>query len=107
MKRFARFQFSDDALHRNAITNAGMGRGSTADVLADLAEIDVRRIYLAMAYPSLFVYCVTELRLSEDAAYKRIMAARAAYRFPVIFEAVADGRLNLSGVCLLAPHLTE
>ena len=47
------------------------------------------------------------IELSEDAAYKRIKAARAARRFPLIFEAVADGRLNLSGVCLLAPHLTE
>jgi 5-methylcytosine-specific restriction endonuclease McrA len=76
-------------------------------LLADLAEIDVRRFYLAMAYPSLFAYCVAELKLSDDAAYKRIKAARAARRFTVIFEAVADGRLNLSGVVLLAPHLTE
>jgi len=107
MKLYVRSQFSDDALHRNAITHAGNERGCTADLLADLAEIDVRRFYLAMAYPSLFAYCVAELKLSEDAAYKRIKAARAARRFPVILEAVADGRLNLSGVCLLTPHLTE
>jgi 5-methylcytosine-specific restriction endonuclease McrA len=107
MKRYTRSQFSDDALHRNAITHAGIERGSTADLLADLAEIDVRRFYLAMGYPSLFAYCVAELKLSEDAAYKRIKVARAARRFPEIFDAVADGRLNLSGVCLLAPHLTE
>jgi hypothetical protein len=60
-----------------------------------------------MAYPSLFAYCVAELRLSEDAAYNRIKAARTAWRFPVIFEAVADGRLNLTSVLLLKPHLTE
>jgi len=54
MQRYARTQFSDDALHRNATMNAGSERGSTADLLADLAEIDGRRIYLAMAYPSLF-----------------------------------------------------
>jgi 5-methylcytosine-specific restriction endonuclease McrA len=107
VKRYARSQFSDDALHRNAITHAGMERGATADLLADLAEIDMRRFYLAMAYPSLFAYCLAELKLSEDAAYKRIKVARAARRFPVIFDAVGDGRLNLSGVCLLAPHLTE
>ena len=44
--------------------------------------------------------------MSEDMAYLRIRAARAARRFPAIFERVADGQLHLSGVVLLAPFLT-
>jgi 5-methylcytosine-specific restriction endonuclease McrA len=107
VKPYARSHVSDDALHHSAIAHAASERGATADLLADLAEIDVRRFYLAMAYPSLFAYCVAELRLSDDAAYNRIKAARAARRFPVIFEAVADGRLSLTAVLLLVPHLTE
>jgi 5-methylcytosine-specific restriction endonuclease McrA len=55
----------------------------------------------------MFAYCVGRLHLSEDASSKRIQAARTAMRFPEIFEALAEGRLNLSAVCLLAPHLTE
>src|SRR5881396_3821106 len=55
----------------------------------------------------MYVYCVEKLRLSEDAAYKRIQAARAARRFPAIFAAVADGRLHLTALSLLVPHLTE
>src|SRR6266487_4378122 len=54
----------------------------------------------------MFAYCVHELRLSEDAAYKRIQAARVARRFPVLFEALAEGRLHLGAVGLLAPYLT-
>ena len=50
-------------------------------------------------------WCVRVLGLSEHAAYKRIRAARAARRFPVLFEAVADGRLHLTAVVLLWPHL--
>jgi len=107
VNRFARSHVSNDALHRSAVAHAVKEREALADLLADLAEIDVRKFYLAMAYPSLFAYCVAELRLSEDAAFKRIKAARAARRFPLVFEAVADGRLNLSGVVLLAPLLTE
>ena len=107
MNRYARAHVSDHSLHESALAHARHERGATADLLADLAEIDVRRFYLAMAYPSLFAYCVAELNTSEDTAYKRIKAARAARRFPAIFDAVADGRLNLSGVVLLAPHLTE
>src|SRR5204862_3325770 len=37
---------------------------------------------------------------------KRIRAARVARDFPVIFSAVADGRLHLSAVVLLASKLT-
>lgn len=55
----------------------------------------------------MYAYCVGELRMSEDGAYRRITAARAARRFPAIFEAVAKSRLHLTAVSLLAPHLTE
>ena len=40
-------------------------------------------------------------------ACRRIRAARAARRFPQIFEALADGRIHLTGISLLAPCLTE
>src|SRR5688572_15741630 len=76
-------------------------RPHTAVVIAHIAEFDARRLYLAEAYPSMFAYCVGELRFSEDAAYKRIQAGRAARRFPRLFVDVAEGRLHLSAVCLL------
>jgi hypothetical protein len=38
-------------------------------------------------------------------ALKRIRAGRTAREFPAILEALADGRLHLSGVALLARHL--
>ena len=46
------------------------------------------------------------LGFTEDEAYKRIHAARVARKHPAIFGAVAEGRLNLTGILLLAPHLT-
>ena len=45
--------------------------------------------------------------MSEDSAAKRIRAARAVRRSPEILPALADGRLHLSAVGLLAAHLTE
>jgi 5-methylcytosine-specific restriction endonuclease McrA len=53
------------------------------------------------------VYCVRVLRLAEEVAYKRIRAARGARRYPQIFDAIADGRLNVTGIVVLAPHLTD
>jgi hypothetical protein len=81
-------------------------RITTAELLAHIAEVDARKLYLPAACPSMYAYCVQELHLSEDAAYKRIQAARSARQFPAIFKAVADGRLHLSAVVMLGPCLT-
>jgi hypothetical protein len=81
-------------------------RAATAELLAHIAEVDQRRLYVPAGYPSMYAYCVQELHLSEQAAYKRIQVGRAARHFPAIFEAIAEGRLHLSAVVLLAPHLT-
>ncbi|MGH2375891.1 MAG: HNH endonuclease [bacterium] len=81
-------------------------RELTAVLIAHLAELDARRLYLAEGCASLFTYCTQVLHLSEHAAYGRIAAARASRKFPVILERLSEGSVNLSTVCLLAPHLT-
>ena len=81
------------------------GCANTAETLAFVAVADERKLYLPAGYPSMYQYCVGELHMSEDATAKRIQAARVAREFPAIFDAVAEGRLHLSGVCLLAPHV--
>jgi hypothetical protein len=86
---------------------AGVERRATADLLALLAEVDRRRIYLGLGYSSLFMYCTRALHLSEPAAYMRITAARAAARWPAILTRLAAGDLTLTAVTLLAAHLTE
>jgi hypothetical protein len=93
---------SDHTLLRNLATLIARDRTTTAELLAHLAEVDERKLYLPAAYPSMYAYCVGELRLSEDAAFKRIQAARVARQFPAIFAAVADGRLHRTGVLQLA-----
>src|SRR5258706_150440 len=107
MSRFSLSHLSDPILLRSLAALVAQDRSITAVLLAHIAEVDARKLYLPAAYPSMFSYCVGELRLSEDAAFKRIQAARAARQFPVIFDALADGRLHLSAVGLLAPHLTR
>lgn len=79
---------------------------ATADLIASLAELDARRLYLGEGCSSLFTYCTQVLHLSEHAAYGRIEAARAARRFPLILERLADGAITLTAVGLLAPHFT-
>src|SRR6185503_9611991 len=82
-------------------------RRLTAAVLLHIAEVEARGLHLAAACPSMYAYCTRVLGMSEDEAFKRIRAARALRKFPVVAEAVANGRLHLTAVVLLAPHLTD
>ncbi|MBI3298922.1 MAG: hypothetical protein HYZ75_12200 [Elusimicrobia bacterium] len=74
-------------------------------LLIHLGEFDRRRLYAAWAQPSSFAYCVNVLGYSEQGAYKRIRAARAARDFPELLARLADGTANLAVVVILAPHL--
>lgn len=98
---------SDSELITEVTKAAKDERAATATVVALLAEVDARRLYLGEGYNSLFLFCTRALRMSEHAAYARIEAARAARRFPTILDRLADGRLSLTTVGLLVPHLTE
>lgn len=81
-------------------------RANTAQLLACIAEFDARRLYLSAGHPSIHSYCVHELHFSEEDAFERVRVARTARQFPAIFDALFEGRLHLSGVFSLAPHLT-
>src|SRR6266849_4946891 len=94
MRAYSLSQLSDPELSVGLAAAVHQDRCSTAVLLAHIAEFDARRLYLPAAYPSMFAYCVHELHLSEDAAYRRITAARVARQFPAIFESLEDGRLH-------------
>src|SRR2546427_2004833 len=80
---------------------AASERDVTAELIAHLAEIEERGLHYAAGFGSMFEYCRDALHLSEYAAYGRIEAARAARKFPVILEMLADGSLNLTTVGLI------
>ncbi|MCC7142592.1 MAG: HNH endonuclease [Candidatus Eisenbacteria bacterium] len=100
-------RLADHDLIRAVIVLAGRARDVTAELLVHLGELDARRLYIAAGCASTFAYCVEVLRMSEPAAYHRITAARAARKFPALVRHLRSGELHLSGVCLLAPVLTE
>ena len=66
-------------------------RKVTARLIAVLAELDARQLYLGEGCSSLFTYCTRVLHLSEHAAYLRIEAARAARKWPIVVAQLADG----------------
>jgi len=96
----------DDELLRRLSGVVQLGRGNEADLVAHLAEVDERRLYARSAVPSLFAYCTEVLHFSEPEACLRIAVARASKRHPVLLTMLGEGRIHLSGIATLAPHLT-
>src|SRR5262249_23118237 len=107
MDRYATSHLSHSALRHDLKTLVARDCSTTAVLLSRMGEFDERQLFLSDGYPSMYAYCLHELHFCEGTASRRIYAARAARRFPVIFDAVADGRLHLSGVVMLAKYLTS
>ncbi|MDE2143472.1 MAG: hypothetical protein KGJ84_13780 [Elusimicrobia bacterium] len=72
-----------------------------------LAEIDKRDLPSKRMRVSLYEFCVHHLRLSEEAAYRRIRAARAIRKFPPISNLLREGKLTFESVALLHPFLND
>ena len=107
MRRNSIRHMSDLVLKREFAAALADVRCSIVRLLEFMTEFDARRLYLPEGFSSMFAYCVEAMHMSEDSAAKRIRAARAVRRFPEILPALADSRLHLSAVGLLAAHLTE
>jgi len=107
MDPLATSHFSNCDLLRDFDARVTRNHTELATLLTRIAEIDERRLYLEEGYPSMRAFLVQRMRLpTENAAYKRLTAARLARKYPGILVALHDGRLHLRGVLTLAPHLT-
>ncbi len=96
----------DDELLRRLAGLLRQSRRVEADLVGHIAEVDRRRLYARSASPSMFAYATEVLHLSEAEAYLRITAARASREHPMLLAMLADGRLHLTAIAKLAPHLT-
>ncbi len=98
---------SDDELLRRLSELLQNSRRVESELVAHIGEVDARRLYAREAASYMFAYCTDVLHLSEHEAYLRIGAARASRKHPVLLEMLAEGRLHLSAIARLGPHLTE
>lgn len=97
---------SDAELLANTRRLVGSSNQLLAALLAHLAEVEARGVHRTRRCASLYTYCIYELRFSEDAAARRSAAARLVKQFPILFEAIANGELHLTGLLMVGPHLT-
>jgi hypothetical protein len=106
MSRYTLTHLPDSTLLHDLRSLVAQDRQTTALLIAHLGEVDARRLYAPAGYPSMYEYCLHELRFSEQTAFKRIRVARTAREFPSIYGMLAHGHLHLSAVVMLAGYLT-
>jgi HNH endonuclease len=87
---------SDERLIAAMDTLAHQERELLTVVLRHLREIDFRRLFCDLGYPSLFEYAVRRLGYSHDQAARRIAAMRLIKSMPEVEEKIASGSLNLT-----------
>ena len=96
----------DAALLERAAAASTRSRAAAVELVAAVAELELRDLHLRQGWSSLFGYCREALSLSEHDAWRTVAAARVARRFPLALELLAEGSLNLTTLNLLAPCLT-
>ncbi len=100
-------QLSDEALKSTADQLVGLHRRTTANLLACLVEVARRDLHLIDGASTLADWCMARWGLSEDQAWTYTKVVEVARKYPLALQMVADGRLSLSGVRALRPHLSD
>lgn len=86
---------NDVDLNQKLKNLAAQVRDLLEQILEHIAEVDRRKLFLKMAFTSLFDYLTKEIGYSAGAAQRRIDAARLMQRIPEIKHEIKTGALNL------------
>lgn len=98
---------SDDELIASLRAVCAERRHLDVRLVLHLSEVEARSLHLKAACSSMYDFCVDKLGLSVGAAHRRINAARLVRRFPSLAGRLERGEVHLSGLAVLAKHLTE
>jgi hypothetical protein len=92
---------SGTELDANMQSLAKRERHLLAQVLLTIREIDRRKLYLKLAYGSLFDYLTKHIGYSAGSAQRRIDAARLMGELPEVKMDIEEGALNLGHLSLV------
>jgi hypothetical protein len=97
---------SDEDLVQGLADLVARGAWTDVRIVAHLAELDGRGARLREG-KSLFVYCKERLGLSGNEAYFRIVAARMARKYPIVFELLGQRRVHLTALALIRHYVSD
>jgi 5-methylcytosine-specific restriction endonuclease McrA len=82
-------------------------RVTLAAMLGYLGLLVERKLYAPAGYDCVSAYLVDRFGWSLPSAQKRLQAAGLCRRFPAMLDLVASGAFHLTGLCVIAPVVTE
>jgi hypothetical protein len=78
----------------------------TLEVLAHLAEVDRRELYLGKGYSTLTNYCIGEMGYGESSAGRRARIARIIKDMPEVYDLLEKDKLTFSAILQVTRALT-
>ena len=97
---------SDQDLRSGLVDALREGAKTEASIVAYLAAIAARRLYLEEGFSCMYEFCQKKHKMSEGEAFLRLNAAKLARRFPIVFRKLANREIHLSALRLLRKFLT-
>ncbi|WP_413570103.1 HNH endonuclease [Bdellovibrio sp. HCB117] len=94
-------KMTNNELDSRIKTLASNERKLLKSILFTISEIDGRRSYLELGYPSLFDYLTKEVGYSGGSAQRRIDAARILREIPETAEKIESGEIKLNQISML------
>ncbi len=96
---------TNKTLHALTLSAAQNEKSATITLLEHLAEIDRRRLYAEMGFPSLWVYVHELLGYSESQTSDRVNAMRLMMKIPEVKNELESGKISLTTTAKLATHV--
>jgi hypothetical protein len=94
-----------EELHAETLDAARKEKSATLELLRFLKQIEERRTFAIMGYPSLFKYVEEGLGYSPAQASERVSAMRLLRQVPAVAENLRDGAHTLTSIAKLASHV--
>lgn len=89
---------SNHQLLTNTLSLVKKERGYVLTIITHLEEIESRRLYCKLGFPSMFAYVTKSLGYSENDAHSRIACMRLSRTNPEIKDKLAEGKLSLTNI---------
>jgi hypothetical protein len=96
---------TQNKIHKRAVKLARIHTKTERHLVQNLVQVESEKIHKLLGRRSLFLYATLELKLSDAVAFALIAVARTAKVFPVLDEAVSEGRLSVSKASRIVAHI--
>lgn len=80
---------------------------TAAQIVAYLAEVETRKIFVAEAHDTMFDFCIDRLGMSTNEAGVRLQVARLYRKHHDVLPPLIRGEVSLTSLYLLRTHITD